>query len=69
MLKFTIRALSPDNPAATELGFATKAGGAAAQGFSGREIAQALGRSEVATRALMCRARVRLRTELEEGAP
>lgn len=41
----------------------------ASQGFSGREIAQALGRSEVATRALMCRARVRLRTELEEGAP
>jgi RNA polymerase sigma factor (sigma-70 family) len=37
----------------------------AAQGFSGREIAQTLGRSEVATRALMCRARMRVRTELE----
>lgn len=37
----------------------------AAQGFSGREIAQTLGRSEVATRALMCRARLRVRAELE----
>jgi RNA polymerase sigma-70 factor, ECF subfamily len=33
----------------------------AAQGFSGREIAEALGRSEVATRAMMFRARERLR--------
>lgn len=37
----------------------------ASQGFSGREIARALGRSETATRALMCRARVKLRAELE----
>lgn len=33
----------------------------AAQGYSGREIASALGRSEVATRALMYRARASLR--------
>jgi RNA polymerase sigma-70 factor (ECF subfamily) len=37
----------------------------AAQGFSGREVAETLGRSELATRALMCRARVRVRAELE----
>jgi len=41
----------------------------AAQGFSGREIARTLGRSEVATRALMCRARVRVRSELESSQP
>jgi RNA polymerase sigma factor (sigma-70 family) len=40
----------------------------AAQGFSGREIATQLGKSEVATRALMCRARLRVRAELEGGA-
>jgi RNA polymerase sigma-70 factor (ECF subfamily) len=39
----------------------------AAQGFSGREIAGQLGKSEVATRALMFRARLRLRAELEGG--
>lgn len=37
----------------------------AAQGFSGAEIAQAIGRSENATRTLMCRARLRLRERLE----
>jgi RNA polymerase sigma-70 factor (ECF subfamily) len=36
----------------------------AAEGYAGREIAQAIGRSEGATRTLMCRARSRLRTEL-----
>jgi RNA polymerase sigma-70 factor, ECF subfamily len=36
----------------------------AANGFAGREIAQAIGRSEGATRTLMCRARSRLRSEL-----
>lgn len=43
----------------------------AAQGFSGREIAASLGRSEGATRTLMCRARVELRGifEAEEGRP
>ena len=40
----------------------------AAEGFSGHEIAQAIGRSEAATRTLLCRARVRVRHELaEEG--
>ena len=39
----------------------------AAQGFSGREIAQTLGRSEVATRAMMCRARIRVRADLEQA--
>ncbi len=36
----------------------------AAHGFSGREIAVAVGRSEVATRTLLCRARLRLRARL-----
>ena len=36
----------------------------AAEGYTGREIALALGRSEVATRALLFRARVRMRQSL-----
>ena len=36
----------------------------AAQGFSGREIAEAIGRSETATRTLMFRAREKLRIHL-----
>jgi RNA polymerase sigma-70 factor (ECF subfamily) len=36
----------------------------AAQGFSGREIAEAIGRSEVATRTMMFRAREKLRIYL-----
>ena len=36
----------------------------AAEGFSGREIAAAIGRSEAATRTLMCRARIRVRHDL-----
>lgn len=36
----------------------------AAQGYSGREIAGAIGRSELATRALMCRARTSIRRAL-----
>ena len=36
----------------------------AAQGFSGREIAEALGRTETSTRTMMFRARERLRTFL-----
>jgi RNA polymerase sigma-70 factor (ECF subfamily) len=36
----------------------------AAQGFSGREIAEAIGRSEMATRTMMFRAREKLRTSL-----
>ena len=36
----------------------------AGQGFSGRDVARAIGRSEAATRTLMCRARLRLRGEL-----
>ena len=39
----------------------------AAQGFSGREIAASLGKSEVATRALMFRARTSIRAQLEGG--
>lgn len=39
----------------------------AAHGFTGREVAQALGRTELATRSLICRARLRLREEL--GGP
>jgi RNA polymerase sigma factor (sigma-70 family) len=41
----------------------------ASQGFSGREIARALGKSENATRALMCRARIKVRAELERFEP
>lgn len=37
----------------------------AAHGFSGREIAETLGRTELATRSLICRARLRLRERLE----
>jgi RNA polymerase sigma factor (sigma-70 family) len=37
----------------------------AAHGFSGREIAATLGRSESACRTLLCRARLRLRDQLE----
>jgi RNA polymerase sigma factor (sigma-70 family) len=37
----------------------------AAHGFSGREIADTLGRTELATRSLICRARLRLRDRLE----
>ena len=36
----------------------------AAEGYTGREIAQALGRSEGATRTLICRARSQVRREL-----
>jgi RNA polymerase sigma factor (sigma-70 family) len=37
----------------------------AAQGFSGHEVALALGRSDVSTRTMLCRARLRLRGMLE----
>lgn len=37
----------------------------AAQGFKGQEIADAIGRTEAATRTLMCRARQRMRAEIE----
>jgi DNA-directed RNA polymerase specialized sigma24 family protein len=39
----------------------------AAEGFTGREVAAAIGRSEEATRTLMCRARMQLRTTLTTG--
>jgi RNA polymerase sigma-70 factor (ECF subfamily) len=38
-----------------------------AHGFSGHEVAEAIGRTETATRALLCRARSQLRTALSEG--
>jgi RNA polymerase sigma-70 factor (ECF subfamily) len=38
----------------------------AAHGFSGHEIAVALGRTELATRSLICRARLRLRDQLDQ---
>ena len=37
----------------------------AAEGFSGAEIAACIGRTELATRTLICRARLRLRASLE----
>jgi RNA polymerase sigma-70 factor (ECF subfamily) len=39
----------------------------ASEGFSGHEIAEAIGRTDIATRAMMCRARVRVRLELERS--
>jgi DNA-directed RNA polymerase specialized sigma24 family protein len=39
----------------------------AAEGFSGREIAGAIGRTEQATRVLMSRARNRLRNAVTAG--
>lgn len=39
----------------------------AAQGFDGRAVAVAIGRSELATRALLCRSRLRLRDMLREA--
>ena len=38
----------------------------AAQGFDGRAVSQAIRRSEVATRALLCRSRLRLRDLMRE---
>jgi len=38
----------------------------AAQGFSGEEIAALLGKSPAATRTLMCRARLKLREQLQD---
>ena len=37
----------------------------AAEGFGGREIADAIGRTDAATRTLMCRARQQMRREIE----
>lgn len=37
----------------------------AGRGFAIREIAESLGRTELATRALLCRSRLRIRTQLE----
>jgi RNA polymerase sigma-70 factor (ECF subfamily) len=51
--------LAPDGRAALLL---------AAQGLAGREIAISLGRSEGATRTLLCRSRIQLRSILTEGA-
>ena len=41
----------------------------AADGYSGREIAAAIGRSELATRVLLCRTRHILRSMLASGGP
>lgn len=41
----------------------------AAQGFDGRVVSLAIGRSEVATRGLLCRSRLRLRDLLREVEP
>jgi len=41
----------------------------AANGFSGREIAAALGRTELATRSLLCRGRLELRRQLGASEP
>ena len=41
----------------------------AAQGYRGTEIAQSIGRSDVATRTLLCRARAKVRAQLLAGQP
>ena len=41
----------------------------ASQGFSGHEVAVALGRTDVSTRTMLCRARFRLRSLLERDEP
>ena len=38
----------------------------AAQGFDGLTISRAINRSEIATRALLCRSRIRLRELMRE---
>jgi len=50
-----LKHLAPDARAALLL---------AAEGFTGREIAESIGRSEAATRTLLCRARMRVRHDL-----
>ena len=55
-VQVALDAMSPDARTALLL---------AANGFNGREIAHALGRTELATRALLCRARTHLRGTLE----
>ena len=41
----------------------------ASHGYRGAEIARSIGRSEVATRTLMCRARAKVRTQVLAGQP
>jgi RNA polymerase sigma-70 factor, ECF subfamily len=41
----------------------------AAHGYSGREIAESIGRTEGATRTLLCRARTDVRRQLEASYP
>ena len=41
----------------------------AAQGFTGHEVALALGRTDVSTRTMLCRARFRLRSMLQGDEP
>jgi RNA polymerase sigma-70 factor (ECF subfamily) len=57
-LRAALGRLPPDRRAALLL---------AARGFSGHEVAAALGRTEGATRTLMCRARLELRATLESA--
>ncbi len=57
-LHTALRALAPDARAALLL---------AAQGFDGHEIAESIGRTEGATRTLLCRSRVQLRQLLERA--
>jgi RNA polymerase sigma-70 factor (ECF subfamily) len=55
-LHTALAGLAPDARAALLL---------AAEGFNGQEIAASIGRSEAATRTLLCRSRIRLRLALE----
>lgn len=57
-LERAIAQLAPDGRVALLL---------AAQGFSGPEIASHIGRSQLATRTLLCRARMQVRALLEAG--
>ena len=66
---FEARSLSPEIRAA--LGLISRAGRTcilmAADGYTGRETAAAVGRSELATRALLCRTRSQLRGAISDA--
>jgi RNA polymerase sigma-70 factor, ECF subfamily len=57
-LHLALATLEPDGRAALLL---------SAQGFAGREIAASIGRTEAATRTLMCRSRIQLRLLLDNA--
>jgi RNA polymerase sigma-70 factor, ECF subfamily len=63
------RALAVHEAIAAVSGDGRTAVALAAQGYRGGEIAQRLGRTELATRTLLCRSRARMRTLIEASGP